>query len=157
MIVCSRIDSRLVHGQVVEAWLPQLHIARVVVADAEASADPLLRTAYAMALPPKVELIVASLGGFDFNAMHQDSVRTLILFRDVRAAVAAREMGLPDGLLNVGNVHAAPGRVAASRSVFLDESDLNALRQLERSGMKVELRAVPSESATTLPAVLSQS
>ena len=39
VIVLNRIDNRLIHGQVIEAWLPHLHIERVVVADDEAAAD----------------------------------------------------------------------------------------------------------------------
>ncbi|HMK71946.1 MAG TPA: PTS sugar transporter subunit IIB, partial [Myxococcaceae bacterium] len=31
MISFVRIDNRLIHGQVVEAWLPSLKVGRVVV------------------------------------------------------------------------------------------------------------------------------
>ena len=59
MIALSRIDSRLIHGQVVEAWLPHLRVARVVVADDEASKDPFAKVAYGMAVPPEVEVVLS--------------------------------------------------------------------------------------------------
>ena len=151
MIVLSRIDSRLIHGQVIEAWLPHLGVKRLVVADDDAATDPLARAAYAMAIPDDVELILAPVKDIDFQELAGDGVPTLVLFREVKSAVAAREWGLPNGMLNVGNVHSGPGRVSVSRSVYLDSSDSSALARLAQSGMTVLVQAVPSETAQALP------
>jgi mannose/fructose/N-acetylgalactosamine-specific phosphotransferase system component IIB len=151
VIAWSRIDSRLIHGQVIEAWLPHLSVARVVVADDDAAKDPMARAAYGMAIPEDVELVLSSVEALDFSRLASDPVRTLVLFRDVRSAVAARAHGLPDGLLNVGNVHAGPGRVSVSRSVFLDADDAGALENLARGGMTVSVQAVPTDPAATFP------
>jgi PTS system mannose-specific IIB component len=152
VIVTSRIDSRLIHGQVVEAWVPHLKVARLVVADDAAAADPLAKVAYGLAVPPGVELVVAPVAQVDFARLAADGVRTLVLFRDVSSAVAGRAAGLPTGPLNVGNVHAGPGRVSVSRSVFLDDGDQRALAALRSGGMEVSLQAVPSEAPQPLPA-----
>jgi mannose/fructose/N-acetylgalactosamine-specific phosphotransferase system component IIB len=151
VIVLSRIDSRLIHGQVIEAWLPHLAVRRVVVADDQAAVDPLAKAAYAMAVPEEVELVLAPVRLIDFKKLASDDVPTLVLFREVKAAVAARERGLPDGVLNVGNVHAGPGRVSVSRSVFLDTGDSQALAKLSETGMTVRVQSVPSETAQRLP------
>ncbi|HEX8536183.1 MAG TPA: PTS sugar transporter subunit IIB, partial [Cystobacter sp.] len=50
MISLVRVDNRLFHGQVVEAWLPHLKVSRVIVADDEAAASPLVRAAMALAV-----------------------------------------------------------------------------------------------------------
>lgn len=150
MIVWSRIDSRLIHGQVIEAWLPHLRVQRVVVADDDAALDPLAKAAYALAIPPEVELVLGPVKGIDFKKLASDGVPTLVLFREVKSAVAAREWGLPDGMLNVGNVHSGPGRVSVSRSVFLDPSDSSALAALAQGGMTVRVQSVPNETAQQL-------
>ncbi len=49
MISLVRVDNRLIHGQVVEAWLPHLKVSRVVVADDEAASSPLVRAAMSLA------------------------------------------------------------------------------------------------------------
>lgn len=153
MIVWSRIDSRLIHGQVIEAWLPHLAVKRVVVADDEAAVDPLAQAAYGLAVPEDVELVLSPVRQVDFRTLANDGVPTLVLFREVKSAVLARESGLPDGMLNVGNVHSGPGRVSVSRSVFLDPSDSHALAALAQSGMTVRVQSVPSETAQPLPGV----
>jgi mannose/fructose/N-acetylgalactosamine-specific phosphotransferase system component IIB len=151
VIVLSRIDSRLIHGQVIEAWLPHLVVKRVVVADDLAAGDPLTQAAFELAVPPDVELVTTRVAQADFPRFARDGVRTLLLFRTVHDAVVARAHGLPDGPLNLGNIHAAPGKVAVSRSVFLDSVETAALGDLKASGMQVTIQAVPAEAAVPFP------
>jgi PTS system mannose-specific IIB component len=151
MIVLTRVDSRLIHGQVIEAWLPHLKAERLVVADDESSADPLTRMAMSMAVPQEVEVVLEPLQGVDFQRFAADGKRTVMLFRDVDAVLRARALGLGDGALNLGNVHAGPGRVAVSRSVFLTEAERVALTDLVAHGVQVTVQAVPAEKPVALP------
>lgn len=150
VIVLSRIDNRLIHGQVIEAWVPHLRVTRVVVADDVTALDPLAQTAMGLAVPESVEVIHSTLTALDPGRLAADGVPTLILFRDVASAVFARAHGLPDGRLTVGNVHAAPGRHAVSRSVFLTTGEEAQLEALTASGMDVVIQAVPSEQPLRL-------
>jgi len=150
VIVLSRIDSRLIHGQVIEAWLPHLKVQRVIIADDEAATDPLARAAMALAVPPNVEVQMRPVAEIDYRALSLDPVRTLVLFRDVSGAVHARAHGLPNGLLNIGNVHAGPGREPVSQTVFLSQPEREALHDLGASGMDVVIQSIPNERPTPL-------
>jgi PTS system mannose-specific IIB component len=144
MVSLLRVDERLVHGQVVQAWLPGLRVRRVVVADDAAAKSPLASAAMGLALGEDVEFVCRPLAAVDFRALSADGVATLVLVRDVAAAVAAHGAGL-SATLNLGNVHAAPGRKGVSPSLFLSEQELRQLEQLAAAGVQVEARAVPSE------------
>jgi len=150
VIVLSRIDSRLIHGQVVEAWLPHLKVGRVVVADDATAMDALVGAAMKLAVPPTVDVQLKRLDEVDFDELSRDPVPTLVLFRDVGAALSARQHGLPDGPLNVGNVHMAPGREAVTRSVFLTPTEREALSAMGTHGMAVTIQSLPSEKPTPL-------
>lgn len=150
MIVSSRIDNRLVHGQVVEAWIPHLQVTRVVVVDDAAAKDSLAMAAMRLAIPPGVELRFVAHAQADFLGLAADGVRTLVLFREVADAAAARREGLPGGVLNVGNVHARADRTAHSRAVFLTADERAALTALQQGGLEVRLQAVPTEAPTPL-------
>lgn len=145
MISLVRVDNRLIHGQVVEAWLPHLKVSRVVVADEEASQSPLVRSAMALAVHHAIDVQIQPLQVVDFRALSQDAVSTLVLIREVEGVVEARDRGLPVARLNVGNVHFAEGRRKVSPSVFLSQRELDQLRMLSESGAEVEARAVPGE------------
>nr|WP_211194400.1 PTS sugar transporter subunit IIB [Pyxidicoccus fallax] len=145
-----RVDNRLIHGQVVEAWLPFLKVSRVVVADDEAASSPLIRAAMALAVQSAIEVQILPLAQVDFAALSKDGVRTLVLLRDVAAVPFAFAHGLALDELNLGNVHFGTGRRQVSPSVFLAEAELKALQQLAEQGVRVEARAVPSEKPVEL-------
>lgn len=120
-------------------------MGRLLVVDDEAASNPLMRAAMTMAVPRQLQVQLATLEEVDFTAAASDEVPTLVLVRDVGAAVAARAHGLPDGSLNLGNVHAGIGRTQLSRSVFLNDEERAQLKQLQAGGMTVSVQAVPSD------------
>ena len=146
MITLVRVDNRLIHGQVVEAWLPHLKVSRVVVADDEAASSPLIRAAMALAVQSAIEVLILPLAQVDFATLSKDGVRTLVLLRDVASVPFAFQNGLAMDQLNLGNVHFGTGRRQVSPSVFLAEGELQALQQLSAQGVRVEARAVPAET-----------
>ncbi|SEM66177.1 PTS system, mannose-specific IIB component [Stigmatella aurantiaca] len=150
MISLVRVDNRLIHGQVVEAWLPHLKVSRLIVADDEAASSPLIRAAMALAVQSAIEVQILPLAEVDFAALSKDGVRTLVLLRDVASVPFAHAHGLALEQLNLGNVHFVAGRRQVSPSVFLAEAELQALQGLQAQGVRVEARAVPSEKPIDL-------
>jgi len=116
----------------------------VVVADDAAAGNPLATAAMGLALGEDVEFLCRPLSRVDFRALSADRVATLVLVRDVGSAVAAHAAGLR-APVNLGNVHAAPGRKAVTPSLHLSDAELLQLQQLEDAGVAVEARAVPAE------------
>jgi PTS system mannose-specific IIB component len=156
LIALVRVDNRLIHGQVVEAWLPALHATRILVADDEAAGSPLTRAAMGLAVPAPVKVEIVPIAKADFAAAQASPERTLVLLRDVHDAMRARELGLSFSALNLGNVHFASGRVQVSSSVFLSPAELEALRRLSGAGVQIDLRPVPKEKPLTLADVESR-
>jgi mannose/fructose/N-acetylgalactosamine-specific phosphotransferase system component IIB len=156
-VALVRVDNRLVHGQVLEAWLPALDAHGVLVADDEAAGNVLARSAMALAIPPKVSFQVlrvqAAAELLKPGGKGPQAERTLLLLRDVRDAEQLHELGVPIPRLNLGNVHFGQGRRQVSASVFLDGNELAALVRLAASGTVVEARAVPSEEPLPLAAI----
>jgi mannose/fructose/N-acetylgalactosamine-specific phosphotransferase system component IIB len=153
-IALVRIDNRLVHGQVLEAWLPALGAQGILVADDEAAGNMLARSAMSLAIPPGVKFEVlrvqAAAETLRPGGRGPQAARTLLLLRDVRDAETLKDAGLPIPQLNVGNVHFSNGRRQVAPSVFLDANELAALERLAATGTKVELRSVPTEPALGL-------
>ena len=154
-VALVRVDNRLVHGQVLEAWLPALDAHGILVADDEAAGNVLARSAMALAIPPGVSFEVlrvpAAAELLRPGGKGPQAARTLLLLRDVRDAVALNDAGVPIPQLNVGNVHFGAGRKQVSASVFLAAEELEELEKLARTGTQVEVRAVPSETPIRLP------
>jgi PTS system mannose-specific IIB component len=151
VIALVRVDNRLLHGQILETWIPRLGIGEIVVADDEAAASPLARAAMMLCAPPGVPVRVEALRDVPWAQLAAAPGEVLVLVRDVPALLAARAAGLVPEIarrVNVGNVHFAPGRRPVSPSVFLTDGEVRALRALSAEGYDVEARAIPSEPPT---------
>lgn len=156
MISLVRVDNRLIHGQVVEAWLPFLKVSRVVVADDEASASPLIRAAMGLAVSDHVQVLIEPVEKLDLGGLSADPVKTLLLVREVEDVQKARDSGLQVERLNLGNVHFAAGRKQVSPSVFLSQEELNRLKMLAEDGVEVEARGVPSDRPVGVPEMVER-
>jgi PTS system N-acetylgalactosamine-specific IIB component len=148
VIALVRVDNRLLHGQILETWVPKLRIGEVVVADDEAAASELARAAMTLCVPPELPARILPLAQVPWAELAASRAPVLVLVRDVAALAAAHAAGLVPALaprVNVGNVHFGPGRLPVTPSVFLDAADLSHLRALAAAGFEIEARAIPSE------------
>ncbi len=157
MAVClARIDDRLVHGQVVEGWIPHLRAQRVVVVSDGAAADETQKALMRMALPEDVELEVMTV---EEAARHPSlrengGPRTLVLAPGPLEILGLLERGVSFARVNVGGLHYSAGKVQLGKAIFLSEEDREALKSISRRGVFLEGRAVPAEKETDLLALL---
>jgi PTS system mannose-specific IIB component len=153
LIPLVRVDNRLLHGQVLETWIPRLGAQAVVVADDEAARSPLAQAAMTLCCPPEVPVTVLPVAQVDFAALAAEAGPVLVLFRDVAGLTVAAARGLTPARaphLNVGNVHFGPGRKPITPSLFLAEGELTALEALAAAGFEVEARAIPTDAPAGL-------
>lgn len=145
MISMVRVDNRLIHGQVVEAWVPRVRANLVVVADDEASHNPLVRAAMALAVPKRVEVRIEPLKSVDYAALASSPSQVMLLVRDIAGVISAWNQGLRSPRVNLGNIHYSPGRRKITPSVYLSPDELGQLKSLVDQGVEVEARAVPTD------------
>jgi mannose/fructose/N-acetylgalactosamine-specific phosphotransferase system component IIB len=148
VIALVRVDNRLLHGQILETWVPKLRIDEIVVADDEAAGSDLARAAMTLCVPPELPTRIQPIAEVEWTLLAAGPRRVLVLVRDVAALAAAHAAGLVPALaarVNLGNLHFSAGRRPVTPSVFLGDRDLEALRRLEVEGFEIEARAIPSE------------
>lgn len=150
-IALARVDNRLVHGQILSAWVPALDADALLVLDDEAARDTLLRSAMELAIPPDVAFeVVPVADAKPALARLPARAKVIVLVRDVRDATRAIDAGLGIERLNLGNVHFTRGRAPVSQAVYLSLDEVEALAELEARGIAVELRTLPREPPVPL-------
>jgi PTS system mannose-specific IIB component len=142
-----RVDNRLIHGQVIEAWVPRVRANLVVVADDEAAHNSLVRAAMALAVPKRVEVRIEPLKSVDYAALGSNPSQVMVLIRDVAGLISAWNQGLRAPRVNLGNIHYSPGRRKITPSVYLSPEELAQLQTLADEGVEVEARAVPTDQS----------
>ncbi len=147
-----RVDNRLIHGQVVEAWVPYVKADRIIVVDDESANDSLKRSILELATPADIRLDVVTVAEMVrlYATQEFEKDHVLVLFAGPCQAFAAFKAGFSFKTLNVGNVHFAQGKMRMTSSVCVDQEEMNVLRELARHGVVVELRSVPRETSRLL-------
>ncbi len=145
-VVIARVDSRLIHGQVLEAWVPHLRADMILVVGSRESRDPFQRALLEALGSPRLRIRVVSPEEAASVAEREGpGHRILLLFPGVEQAFRAFEQGLRFDRLNLGNVHPREGSHPVTRSVFLTPEDEQELLALARQGVEIEARAVPAD------------
>ncbi len=153
-LVLARIDCRLIHGQVVETWVPHVKANLLIVANDDLASNPVLRSVMELAVPVGIRVRFCRLDEVVAAIAEADRAgdRSILLLSNASDAVKARKDGASFNLLNIGNLHFAEGKVQISPSVFFAPEDFEALRWLRSHGVSVCVKGTPFESGMSFEA-----
>lgn len=149
-LVLVRVDCRLIHGQVIETWLPHMGADCLIVANDGMSGNPFLRQVMELAIPPGIHAIFCAVREVPaaFAEVERLGEKAILLCASAEDALRIFRGGVRFSELNIGNLHYAQGKVEITPSVFFDREDFEAVRSLERLGVHVTVRATPFEMET---------
>jgi len=151
-IILVRVDSRLIHGQILEAWIPHTGADALIVVDDGVVADLLRRTVMEMAVPSSInvsfETVQDAVKQYKHNGF--ENQKTMLLFSNLADAVYAFKNGLNFESLNLGNMHYCEGKVQVCANICLDSNDLARITYLEEMGVFIDSRSVPGEKKVDL-------
>ena len=150
-IVLTRIDNRLIHGQVATMWTASVGANLLLVANDEVSKDEFRQSLMDMAAPAAAQTRYFSIEK-TINIIHKASPSQMIalICENPQDVLKLVEGGVPIKKVNIGNMHMAEGKRQVSKAVCVDDNDVKAFRRLQELGVDLEIRRVPSESAESL-------
>jgi len=146
-IALVRVDNRLVHGQIIEGWVPFIRANCIFVVDDDVASDFFRETVIKMAVPRDVEVTVYGIEMFvrmvPFKREKGD--KAIVLFSNITDALRAFNLGFKFPKLNVGNIYNEDCRHQLSSCVLLSEEDIASIHSLHQAHVQIELRRVPRE------------
>lgn len=152
-IVFARVDDRLIHGQIVQAWLPELSVDEVLIpCDAKRGScvnEAMLR----LSLPYEYDLKVLDAKKC-MDYVSTSNRRIFLLMSSLGDLDPLIEDGLSIKSLNIGGMHFKEGAQKLDDNVFLDKHDKLVLKILTDLGIDIETRAVPNSQSVSLKEVL---
>lgn len=156
-LVLVRVDCRLIHGQIIEAWTPFTRADCLMVANDEVADDFVQRSIMEMSVPPTIEVAVMPVKEAArklSNGRFADK-RVILLLASCADALEFVRTGPRFDRLNLGNLHCSMDKqyLNLTCSVSLDTNDLRCLRAISDSGILIEARSVPQDPSRPLPAM----
>jgi mannose/fructose/sorbose-specific phosphotransferase system IIB component len=141
-----RIDDRLIHGQVITAWISYANATSVVVADDKSAGDDFQKRLLKMVTPDTIDLrIVTVAEAIELFTDDDTSERALLLVRGPKQALELVRAGVRVDQINVGNMNMKKGKTKILSNLWVFPEDVEAIEDIYQEGVALEVRAVPSE------------
>ena len=155
-LVLTRIDSRLIHGQVVTKWVGQSGANRIVVVSDELVSDEFMKNIYLMAAPPSVRVDVYGIeeAGNKWKSDKFGEGKILLLFPSLEVLRQTIEAELEIKNLQVGGLGGGPSRKVVFQNITLDDKDVEILKKLSGDGVDIIFQTIPEDKPQKFEEIL---
>ena len=156
--VFTRIDSRLIHGQVAGTWVPFIAPQTFIASSDNAAHDKLRKSLLLQVAPAGVKTNVLDIAkaGRVYNNPKYTGMKTMFVVESPVDVVRLLDEGVKINEVNVGGVTFKTGMVQLSDAVYASEEHLEAYRELLKRGVKLTVQQLPNHSPVDLAKILKQ-
>ena len=151
-IVLTRIDDRLIHGQVVTAWVKHTDANRILIIDDPLTKDTFMQRILRSAAPAGITVEVKGVSeAADFLKEDAETgEKLMILVKGPQNLESLVDEGVKLPLIILGGMGAKAGRKKFNRNVSASEEEIACMKRLEEKGAVVQFQLVPDEKPTML-------
>ena len=151
-IVFTRIDNRLVHGQVGVVWTSAVGANLLLVANDDAAKSELQQEL--MSATAESSGVGIRFWTLDktISTIHKASARQhiFLVVKTPEDALTLVKGGVQIKDVNVGNMHYSDGKEQISKNVYMDQADKDAVNGMIDAGVKVFIQDVPEDKPQVL-------
>lgn len=146
-LLLLRVDDRLIHGQVMTAWLKTLPAKQILVVDNGVAADDFMRAVIEMAAPDKVDVKIYNED--QAAKIFKDGLEdpSIVLVKTPLTVKRLVEQGIEFPEVNIGGVGMAPGKKKFYKNISLSADERLSLKEFIEKMMKVFIQIIPSEKS----------
>jgi len=144
-ILLTRIDNRLIHGQVATQWNSFIGSNLILVANDKVAGDKVRQGLMDMAASNGVGTRYFTIQK-TIDIIHKASAsqKIFIIAENPQDVLKLVEGGVPIKKVNIGNMHMAEGKRQAATTVAVDDDDVACFEKLKNLGVELEIRRVPT-------------
>ncbi|SHF11077.1 PTS system, mannose-specific IIB component [Atopostipes suicloacalis DSM 15692] len=154
--VLTRVDTRLLHGQVAINWNKATNPTRIIVVNDTISKDEMRKTLLQQAAPPGVRTNAIPIR--KLVEINDDprfgATRAMLLFDNPQDVLEAVEQGVDIKEVNLGSMAHATGKRMINKALSVDEEDVKTFKALEEHGVTFDVRILPGDSREDLDSLL---
>ena len=151
-LIFSRIDDRLIHGQVCTAWLKSLPtVKHVLVVDDKTAKDPFMGEMFALLIPEHISIEVRTIE--EAIKIMKDGLPMMI----VKVPDTIKQLvdsGIDIDFLNIGGMGMTAGRKKLFQNISASDAERDIFRELIAKGVKIEVQIIPAAKQTDISKLL---
>lgn len=145
-IVLTRIDDRLVHGQVVVGWVQSLQINHIIICSDSIAESEWEKCLYSDSVPQELKISFFSekefIGTVKKSVFENGRIIILVESPDVLERLVKGGVNFPE--INIGGMHFKENSKEILPYVFLTEKDRDALQFLQSQNITITCQDTPA-------------
>lgn len=151
-IVLTRIDDRLIHGQVMTAWVKKTRANQILIIDDEVAKDDFMSEILKMSAPAGIDIVVKGLEDAVtfFNTQEKENKRLIILVKAPVTIDTIVEKGIVIDKLVVGGMGAKANRRVLYKNISASDEERATFKKLIDRGIPVVIHIIPDQKETDL-------
>ncbi|WP_444643923.1 PTS sugar transporter subunit IIB [Caproiciproducens sp. R1] len=153
-LILTRIDDRLIHGQVMTAWMKVMPAKKIIIVDDKVAADDFMKEVLEMAAPAGVKMNICSVEQA-IGILNQGlSVPTIMLAKTPLTLKALIDGGIELKAINIGGIGMKEGRKTLYKNIAVTEEERQILKDFIQRGIDVKIQIIPAEKVIDLKNIL---
>lgn len=147
MIKLTRVDERLIHGQIAFAWTNTLGANCIFIVNDEVASDSLRKSSLKLAVPAGVKLVIKNVEDAKKNLAGSaiDKYKIFLIVDNIEDALELAKFSPKIRHVNLGNIKKTDGKEQVTNSIFLNDKERQDIKSLKKLDVEVECRAVPND------------
>jgi PTS system mannose-specific IIB component len=153
-LVLTRIDDRLIHGQVMTAWIKNKKATQVVIVDDGTANDEYMIEVLEMAIPEDIAIgIFTKEEGVQFFS-HSLKEPTILLVKEPGVLDYLTDHGIEISEIDVGGMGAKEERKVLYRNISTSVEENEKFKALTNKGINVFIQVMPRDKPVDIKAYL---
>ncbi len=155
-ILVARIDDRLIHGQIVTAWIKSYPITNILIIAEDLANNQLMQRIYKSVAPEGIEVtVVNNQDALNYlNETEGKAENLMLLVKKPDVFEFLLEAGVPLTKIILGGMGSKPGRETLIRNISANEAERESFRRLIQKGVKVVYQMVPVDKEVEIEKLL---
>lgn len=155
-ILVARVDDRLIHGQVMTAWVKSYPINHILIIDDELARNQLMLGIYKAAAPAGITVQVSAKVGSEelLGQAAAANENYMLLAKTPDVFEYLHDHGIAFPVLVIGGMGARPGRKTLYRNLSASEEEKACMKRMEEKGVRVIYQMVPVDREVALGSML---
>ncbi len=150
-----RIDDRLIHGQVVAAWLRSYSSVRhILVVDDETSKDPFMHEMFKLLVPAGITIQIINVEEAATIFKGELEKPTMVIVKNPLTIKRLMDNGIQFEKINIGGMGMTKGRKKLFQNVSSTPEENEIIREIMDQGVTVEIQIIPAAKVVNLKTVL---
>ena len=153
-LLLARVDDRLIHGQVMTAWMKLLPAKEILIAEEKAAKDPSMTQVLTMAAPGGVKVKVYSVEQAAQALKEGLKAPSIMLAKTPLTYKKIMDLGAEIPEINIGGMGISGERKTLYKNIAADPQERDAIKEFINKGIQVKIQVIPADKVVDVSGLL---